>query len=111
MSNDPTWLTPEEFQNLACLKERAAREALAKCHASETATWRGVHLNVRMVAGVGGASGKTYQVDAISLPPELAQKHLEASRAVTKAPEIPVGHTVDAQPTPRKEPPCCSPTP
>lgn len=90
MNGDPTWLNVAAFQRLAGIKERAAREALSKCYGSHEATWRGVHLNVRIVSGVGGASGKTYQVDALSLPPDLAQKHLATMAETHTAPLIPL---------------------
>lgn len=90
METELMWIGAEQFQNLAEIKKSAASDALRKCCESESATWRGVHLNVRQIAGAGGASGKSYQVHAASLPVELYKKFRDQNPELFKPAQLPV---------------------
>lgn len=63
------WLLSAEFARLAGLNRSKAREALARCHAGKM--WRDHALQVRRVAGRGGAAGLQYEVRLDSLPAPL----------------------------------------
>lgn len=65
------WLGAPAFADLAGISERKARLALRRARAGNP--WRGASLIVRQVRGVGGRSGRVYQVRADTLPAELQQ--------------------------------------
>lgn len=91
------WMPGVEFARLAALKDSAAREALARCHAGKT--WRGYALQVRRVAGQGGASGLQYEVRLDSLPPPLQTRWRTESPAIEGgSPSPPTPRLSDSRP-------------
>lgn len=89
MESELMWIGAEQFQALAGVKKSAACYALKKCCEAEAATWRGVHLKVRQIAGVGGASGRSYQVHAASLPLPLYTKFRDQNPDLFKPAQLP----------------------
>jgi hypothetical protein len=84
--NPAMWMDTSQFQQLAEINERNAREALKNCF--EGRTWRGFSLQVRMVESAGGRSGKAYQVYAPSLPPELYARFRDRHPALFSRVEV-----------------------
>lgn len=82
-----TWLDADEFAELAGLKERMGRQALA--NAAQGKTWRGHRLTVRTVPSQGGKSGERYEVHAPSLPAQLYDK-VRASQIAQPQPDAPM---------------------
>lgn len=68
------WISAAVFAQVACVTERAARKALHSIASGRSTHWRGAALEVRVVHGPGGASGKSYVVKVSSVPPELQQR-------------------------------------
>ena len=61
LTDEPTqWLSTLEFARWAAIEPRRARRALQRCH--EGKPWRGLHLTVEVMVGVGGKSGRQYKV-------------------------------------------------
>ena len=70
------WISAPELASLAGIHRRPAAKALARAHAGKP--WRDVCLEVCVVDGRGGRSGKRYQVAVDSLPVELQNAWLAA---------------------------------
>lgn len=82
ISNLPEWIGTDEFARLVGITERGARLALVKCLSG--GQWKGVNLSVRVVDGIGGRGGKSYQLHIHSLPENLRSIWYKQNQSVLK---------------------------
>jgi hypothetical protein len=87
------WLRLSQVSELAHVTERALQLLIKRSPLHTEISWRGSNLVVRQVQGVGGNSGKAFEVQASSLPRPL-QLALKAKQ--TQLP-IPFAHGPKAQ--------------
>ena len=88
----PERLSATELATLAEINPRCAQLALSRA-AREGRRWRGVSLNVFVVACPGGRSPIAYEVALDSLPADLQTNHRTAREAA-----VPAGQAVQAAP-------------
>jgi hypothetical protein len=94
-----SWVSAQEFAELACINRHNARRALSRCHSG--GTWHDIPLTVRLLEGTKGGGGKAYQVAALSLPPELRQAWQDRHPELFSQPEVSVAAPpVNLQETP-----------
>jgi hypothetical protein len=80
----PTWISAVEFSEVADMCRQVANRLCASFSEGRKTTWHGQPLEVRIVMGRGGKSGKQYQVRVSSLPLRL-QERLKASQITDEA--------------------------
>lgn len=82
------YLNAQTLAELAGVKLRMAQAALS--NAAQGKTWNGQAIQVRVLEGVRGRGGKTYEVFAPSLPPALYAKWLtsQAKQPMPQAPSV-----------------------